>query len=66
MTTPILNDISKPIPNRRARRAAKSNKRRPYEKFVQDPDHDIVQGAEAIARVINAIAAFGALRLPIQ
>jgi hypothetical protein len=26
--------------------------------FVQDPDHDIVQGAEAIAEVINASKKF--------
>jgi hypothetical protein len=58
MTTPTLNDISKPAPNRRARRDAKSNKSRRYERFVQDPDHDIVQGAEAIARVINASMKF--------
>ena len=31
---------------------------RRYERFVQDPDHDIVQGAEAIAGVINASIKF--------
>ena len=41
--------------NRRGRRPAKSRK---YEPFVQDPDHDIVQGAEAIAAVINASMKF--------
>jgi hypothetical protein len=35
-----------------------SHRKRIYERFVQDPDHDIVQGAEAIARVINASVKF--------
>ncbi len=29
-----------------------------YEPFVQDPNHDIVQGAGAIARVINCSLKF--------
>jgi hypothetical protein len=42
-------------PNRRSKRAASSNKKRPYKRFVSGsiPDHDGVVGAEAISALLN-------------